>query len=203
VLGALLLTACASPNPTSNPVRPSAPTAAATVTSLPGFDMTVPAAWHIVGLADPYGTKFMSNAVLQDPCATADNGADCSARPLVDTLGADQVVLTFDLCCAGPPRLFMTSPGQPLEVDHHPAVWRLVSPEFVCVGTKRVGESAQIDIRLGDEYRWLRIGACMGTGHVRRLSAEIKRAVLSIRFDATSMTGPPGPGSFRGTVDIS
>jgi hypothetical protein len=43
---------------------------------MPGFDITVPTSWHVVAVHDPYGTKFMSNTALQDPCAVAADGAD-------------------------------------------------------------------------------------------------------------------------------
>jgi hypothetical protein len=171
------------------------------VVHLPGFDMTVPAAWQVMPIPNPFGTKYVSNVALRDPCAVSRSGADCGYRPLVDSLEENQIVVIMSVPGGGPPPLpFSTLSGLPFTVDRHGAVWR-VSSGNTCPGTHKVAGTAEADIELGS-HRWLSIEACLGRD-AGRLSRELVRAVGSIHFTGASLTGPPGPNSFAGSIPMS
>ena len=171
---------------------------ATAIAHLPGFDMTVPASWQVVSLSDPFGTKYLSNVALQNPCAVSSNGADCEFRPLVRSLGADQIVLVLSVPQGGaPPPRFSSLPGSRFTVDRHAGVWQ-VPPNEECPGTHKVATNMQADIELGT-WQWLSIGACMGR-NTALLSGDLTRAVKSIHFNGGPLLGQPGPNSFESSV---
>lgn len=100
--------------------------------------MTVPTSWQIRTIPNPFGRKYVSNLALKDPCAVSSNGADCDYRPLVGSLGADQIVLQLSVPAGGAlPPLFSILPGSRFTVDGHDAVWRSSSHSgsLICPGT--------------------------------------------------------------------
>jgi hypothetical protein len=172
-----------------------------TIAHLPGFDMTVPAQWQVMPIPNPFGTKYMSNVTLRDPCAVSSNGADCEYRPLVDSLEDHQIVVILSVPAGGAlPPLFSTIRGSLFSVDRHDAVWR-VSPGDTCPGTRKIAGTMEASIEVGAR-QWLSIEACMGRD-AGRLSRELVQAVNSIHFTGAPLTGPPGPNSFASSIPMS